>query len=409
MSLLTDTALTDTTLTQTAPAAGLTLEAAELRLLDMPLKFDFETSFGVMRRRYVPLLTLRSGQLEGYAEGVMDFLPLYREETVPGALAFLERQLLPRLLGRTFATPEAFALELAPYRGNKMARAMLEMAFWDLWAKSLKLPLWRVLGGVRSRVPVGISLGIQDSEEATEKLAAQHIEQGYRRVKLKIKPGWDVQPVSAVRAAFPEIPLTVDANSAYTLSDAGALQKLDDYGLKYIEQPLAFDDLLDHAALQKELRTPLCLDESITSAADTRKALGIGAGKVINLKVARVGGHLEARRIHDLTLAFGVPLWCGGMVETGIGRAHNIHLSTLENFVYPGDTSSASRYWEHDIINEPLEVEGGLMPVPQGSGIGVSLNEEVLQKVTRSHRIVEAGAKPTVDDGPNQPPSDEVY
>lgn len=388
---------------------GLRLDAAELRLLDMPLKFDFETSFGVMRRRFVPLLTLRSGDLEGYAEGVMDFLPLYREETVPGALAFLERQLLPRLLGRTFATPEALALELAPYRGNKMARAMIEMAFWDLWAKSLGLPLWRVLGGVRTGVPVGVSLGIQPSAASTEHLAAQHIEQGYGRVKLKIKPGWDVQPVAAVRAAFPEVQLTVDANSAYTLADAGALQKLDAYGLKYIEQPLAFDDLLDHATLQKELRTPLCLDESITSAADTRKALSIGAGKVINLKVARVGGHLEARRIHDLTLAFGVPLWCGGMVETGIGRAHNIHLSTLENFVYPGDTSSASRYWERDIIQQKLEVEDGLMPVPEGAGIGVTLDHDVLKDVTRSVRIVEAGAKPSVDDEPEQPPGDEVY
>ena len=395
-------------LTDAAPA-GLTLDSAELRLLDMPLKFDFETSFGVMRRRFVPLLTLRSGKLEGYAEGVMDFLPLYREETVPGALALLERQLLPRVLGREFATPEAFALALAPYRGNKMARAMLEMAFWDLWAKHLGLPLWQVLGGVRQRVPVGVSLGIQPSAAVTVDLARKHLDEGYQRIKLKIKPGWDEAPVAAVREAFPEADLTVDANSAYTLADTAALQRLDVYGLKYMEQPLAFDDLLDHAELQKALRTPLCLDESITSVQDTRKALGIGAGKVVNLKVARVGGHLEARRIHDLCLAHSVPMWCGGMVETGVGRAHNIHLSTLENYIYPGDTSSSSRYWAADIIQEPLEVQGGLMPVPAGEGIGVTLNHEAIAAATRSLSEVRAGARPTVDDTPHQPPADEVY
>ncbi|WP_034353684.1 o-succinylbenzoate synthase [Deinococcus phoenicis] len=388
---------------------GLTLEAAELRVLDMPIRFAFETSFGVMRRRYVPLLTLRANGLEGYAEGVMDHLPLYREETVPGALALLEGQLLPRLLGQSFATPEALALALAPYRGNRMARAMVEMAFWDLWAKHLGLPLWRVLGGVRTGIPVGVSLGIQPNAQATVDLAAGFVVQGYRRVKLKIKPGWDEEPVRAVREAFPGIQLTVDANSAYTLADTAALQALDAYGLKYIEQPLAFDDLVDHADLQRRLRTPICLDESITSVADTRKALTLGAARVINLKVGRVGGHLEARRIHDLTLAFGVPLWCGGMVETGVGRAHNIHLSTLENFTLPGDTSSASRYWERDIIQEGLEVAGGVMPVPDGPGIGVTLDRAVLDRVTRQQTTVRAGARPRIDDLPDQPPPDEVY
>lgn len=395
--------------TVTTSSSGLTLESAELRLVDMPLKFAFETSFGVMRRRFAPILILRAGGLEGYAEGVMDYLPLYREETIPGALALLEGQLLPRLLGRTFATPEALALALAPYRGNKMARAMLEMAFWDLWAKSLNLPLWRVLGGVRTGVPVGVSLGIQDSAQATVDLARTFIEQGYRRVKLKIKPGWDEQPVAAVREAFPDIQLTVDANSAYTLAQTAALQHLDGYHLKYIEQPLPFDDLLDHAELQKHLRTPLCLDESITSVQDARKALNIGAGRVINLKVARVGGHLEARRIHDLTLAHGVPIWCGGMVETGVGRAHNIHLSTLENYVYPGDTASASRYWTQDLINEPLEVVSGSMPVPDGPGIGVTLNMNALDAHTRSKTTLKAGVKPHIDGGEDQPPADEVY
>ncbi|MFB9993891.1 o-succinylbenzoate synthase [Deinococcus oregonensis] len=375
----------------------------------MPMRFDFETSFGVQRRRFVPLLTLRSGHLEGYAEGVMDHLPLYREETVPGALALLEGQWLPRLLGRHFATPEALALALAPYRGNRMARAMIEMAFWDLWAKHLGVPLWQVLGGVRTSVPVGISLGIQASAQATTDLATRAVEDGYQRVKLKIKPGWDEQPVAAVREAHPQIQLTVDANSAYSLTDISALQALDPYRLKYLEQPLAFDDLVDHAALQAQLRTPICLDESVTSLQDARKALSIGAGRVINLKVGRVGGHLEARRIHDLTLAHGAALWCGGMMETGIGRAHNIHLSTLEHFTLPGDTASASRYWQHDVIREPLEVNDGWMAVPDGPGIGVTLDPDTLQKVTRSCRTLHAGAAPHIDGLPDQPPSDEVY
>ncbi|MDB5044956.1 MAG: o-succinylbenzoate synthase, partial [Deinococcus sp.] len=336
-------------------------------------------------------------------------LPLYREETVPGALALLEGQWLPRLLGRQFATPEALALTLAPYRGNRMARAMIEMAFWDLWAKHLELPLWRVLGGVRTEVPVGISLGIQASTQATTDLANRAREDGYQRVKLKIKPGWDERPVAAVREALPDIQLTVDANSAYSLADISALQALDAYRLKYLEQPLAFDDLVDHAVLQSQLRTPICLDESVTSLQDARKALVLGAGRVINLKVGRVGGHLEARRIHDLTLAHGAAVWCGGMMETGIGRAHNIHLSTLEHFTLPGDTSSASRYWQHDIIREPLEVNRGWMPVPEGPGIGVTLDPEALNRVTRTCRTLEAGLAPHIDDLPEQPPSDEVY
>jgi len=213
----------------------------------------------------------------------------------------------------------------------------------------------------------------------------RHVEQGYRRIKLKIKPGWDVQPVRAVREAFPDIRLTVDANSAYTLADTGRLAALDAFDLTYIEQPLAWDDLVDHAELQRRLRTPLCLDESVASAADARKGLMLGAGRVINLKVARVGGHAEARRVHDVARAFGAPVWCGGMLESGVGRAHNIHLSTLPGFTLPGDTSSASRYWETDVVNEPLEAVDGLMPVPRGPGIGVTLNRDFLAGVSELH------------------------
>ncbi|WP_102127324.1 o-succinylbenzoate synthase [Deinococcus planocerae] len=357
------------------------IEAAELLLVRLPLNFRFETSFGVQTEKLIPLLVLHGDGVQGLAEGTMEFAPMYREETIAGALHLLREVFLPRVLGRTFANPEAVEAALGTFRGNRMARAMVEMAAWDLWARTLGAPLGTLLGGHKTEVEVGVSLGIQADEAATVEVVRRHVEQGYRRIKLKIKPGWDVQPVRAAREAFPDIRLTVDANSAYTLADSGRLAALDEFDLTYIEQPLAWDDLVDHAELQRRLRTPLCLDESVTSAADARKGLSLGAGRVINLKVSRVGGHAEARRVHDVAQAFGAPVWCGGMLESGVGRAHNVHLSTLPNFALPGDTSSASRYWETDVVNEPLEAVNGLMPVPQGPGIGVTLNREFVARV----------------------------
>ena len=359
----------------------LQIESAEILLVRLPLKFRFETSFGVQTEKLIPLLVLRGGGLEGMSEGTMEFAPMYREETIAGALHLLREVFLPRVLGRTFANPEALHDALGSFRGNRMARAMVEMAAWDLWARMLNVPLGTLLGGRKTEVEVGVSLGIQADEAATVDAVRRHVDQGYRRIKLKIKPGWDVQPVAATRQAFPDIKLTVDANSAYTLADAGRLAALDAYGLTYIEQPLAWDDLVDHAELQRRLSTPLCLDESVASAQDARKGLALGAGGVINVKVSRVGGHAEARRVHDIAQAFGAPVWCGGMLESGIGRAHNIHLSTLPNFTLPGDTSSASRYWAQDVIQESLEAEDGLMPVPQGPGTGVTLNREFVEGV----------------------------
>ncbi|AIZ44229.1 O-succinylbenzoate synthase [Deinococcus radiopugnans] len=367
----------------------LRIEAAEIMVVRLPLKFRFETSFGVQTARTVPLLVLHGDGVQGLSEGTMEVAPMYREETLAGALDLLRTVFLPRILGKTFANPEELNDALGAFRGNRMARAMVEMATWDLWARMLNVPLGTLLGGRKTQVEVGVSLGIQADEAATVDAVRRHVEQGYRRIKLKIKPGWDVQPVRATREAFPDIRLTVDANSAYTLADSVRLRALDEYKMTYIEQPLAWDDLVDHATLQTRLQTPLCLDESIASAADARKALAIGAGGVINLKVARVGGLAEARRVHDVAQAFGAPVWCGGMLEGGVGRAHNIHLSTLPNFTLPGDTSSASRYWETDIINEPLEAVDGLMPVPEGPGIGVTLNRNFIESVaelTEEHR-----------------------
>ena len=366
------------------------VEAAELIVARLPLKFRFETSFGVQTEKVIPLLILHGDGVQGVAEGTMERAPMYREETITGALGLLREVFLPRILGRSFPNPEALNDALGSFRGNRMARAMVEMAAWDLWARTLGVPLGTLLGGRKEAVEGGVSLGIQPDEAATVEIVRRHVEEGYRRIKLKIKPGWDVQPVRAAREAFPDIRLTVDANSAYTLADAGRLRALDDFDLTYIEQPLAWDDLLDHAELARRLRTPLCLDESVASARDARQGLALGAGGVINIKVARVGGHAEARRVHDIAEAFGAPVWCGGMLESGVGRAHNIQLSTLPNFRLPGDTSSASRYWERDLIEEPLEAEGGLMPVPPGPGTGVTLDRAFVGEIAElqeEHRV----------------------
>jgi len=365
----------------TTTAAPLRIDSAELRVVRLPLIAPFTTSTGTMYDKVFPLLTLRSGDLEGYAEGVMDPMPDFLDDTIAGGIDFLQQAILPQVIGASFENPEALNRILRPWRGNWMAKAMVDMAYWDLWAKSMNLPLSTVLGGLGDAVPVGISLGIDDIRDTVEK-ARMNQALGYRRIKLKIMPGHDLELVSAVRAALPDTPLTVDANTAYTLADMKVMHALDALGLDYIEQPLAYDDLHDHAVLQSRLKTPICLDESIRSAADARKALAGGAARVINIKVGRVAGHLEARRIHDIAAAWDVPVWCGGMLEAGIGRAHNIHLATQPNFRKPGDTSSISRYFKRDIVLEPLEVENGLMPVPPGPGIGVQLDRAFLAEVS---------------------------
>jgi o-succinylbenzoate synthase len=365
------------------------IESVDLRIIKLQLLYPFETSFGVETTRTIPLLTLHAGGIEGYAEGVMEVFPLYREETVSGAVDLLKEALLPEIKGIDIQNPQTVLDRFAMFRGNRMAKAMVEMAFWDLWAKSLNQPLYRLLGGNRMQIPVGVSLGIQKSLEATRDQVQKHLDQGYKRVKMKIKPGWDTKLVSYIRGLFPEADLTVDANSAYSLADINMLIELDQYGLDYIEQPLAFDDMVDHAKLQNRMKTSICLDESITSPEDTRKGLEIGAGRVINIKVGRVGGLLEARRVHDIAMSFGAPVWCGGMLESGIGRAFNIHMATLPNFSKPGDTSSSSRYWKQDIIHEQLETTAGMMPVPcYGPGIGVTPNWDFIDTLTLSKESI---------------------
>lgn len=362
--------------------APLTIDSAELRLVRLPLVTPFTIATGTMTEKLFPLLTLRSGGLEGYAEGVMDPLPDYLDESLPAAMALMTEVLLPGLIGRSFANPEALQATLKPWRGHRMTLATVEMAFWDLWAKSLDLPLMTLLGGEGNAVEVGVSLGIAPVEVTLQRVA-DHLAQGYRRIKLKVKPGHDLSLLREVRRAFPEAHLTVDANSSYTLADTALLKRMDEFDLDYIEQPLSWDDIHDHAVLQSRLATPICLDESIKTPADARKALQSDAARVINIKVGRSGGHCEARRIHDLCAAFDVPVWCGGMLESGIGRAHNIHLSTQPGFTKPGDVSSSSRYFLRDITEQQLETAGGLMPVPRhGPGIGVTLDRAFLDSVT---------------------------
>ncbi|PIE13476.1 MAG: o-succinylbenzoate synthase [Rhodobacterales bacterium] len=366
------------------------IEAAELRIVSLPLLTPFVISTGTMTCKTFPLLVLKGEGLEGIAEAVMDTTPDYLEETTPGAMAFLREVLLPSIIGKSFASPYELEPYLAPWRGHRMAKAVVEMAFWDLWSKSLGIPLKAALGGVGDAVDVGVSLGIapvaQTLDRIDEALAA-----GYKRTKLKIAQGHDVKLIEAVRARHPDIKLTVDANTDYGLADLPVLQALDAFNLDYIEQPLAFDDIHDHAQVQAVLKTAICLDESIRSASDARKALEARAARVINIKVGRVGGFAAARAIHDTSAAFGAPVWCGGMLEAGIGRAHNIHLATLANFTKPGDTSSASRYFKRDIINEPLEAVTGEMPVPaNGAGIGVTLDHGYLQTVTDHFEEIKA-------------------
>ncbi|MBD9527414.1 o-succinylbenzoate synthase [Paracoccus sp. PAR01] len=361
---------------------GLRIDSAELRLVRLPLLTPFVISTGTMTEKVFPLLTLRGEGLEGYAEGVMDVLPDYLEETQSAALDFLRQAVLPGLIGRRFSNPAEIAAELAPWRGHRMAKAMVEMAFWDLWAKALDQPLSALLGGVRDAVEVGVSLGIADIPTTLERVETA-VASGYRRVKLKIKRGHDLKLLEAVRTRFPDIKLTVDANTDYRLPDLPLLVQMDRFGLDYIEQPLAFDDIHDHAKVQARLVTAICLDESIRSATDARKALVAEAARVINIKVGRVGGFAEARAIHDLCAAFDVPVWCGGMLESGIGRAQNIHLASLPNFSKPGDTSSASRYFAKDITEQQLESDNGLMAVPRhGPGLGVTLDRSFLDQVT---------------------------
>ena len=363
------------------------VDEVELRVIRLPYRSVFKTSFAAETEKLALITTVRADGVEGYGEGVMDWLPSYREESLVGALHLLREALVPSLVKNGCDDPLTLCDSWAGWRGNPMAKTALELAVWDCHARQLGVPLRSLLGGERTEIPVGASLGMNPVPETVESVA-RHVEQGYKRIKLKIEPGWDVDLLSAVRADFPDIELTVDANSAYSLDDIDVLRAIDSFGLHYIEQPLHWDDLTDHAALAPHLRTRLCLDETLTSPARTKAALDLGACAVVNVKVGRVGGLAATKRIHDLCVARDVPMWCGGMLESGVGRAHNIHVATMPGFVYPGDTASASRTYAHDITEQQLEATDGIMPVPAGPGIGVTLDRAFLDTVTESVEVL---------------------
>lgn len=363
------------------------IDEIELRIVRLPYKNVFKTSFAAESKKIAVLTTVRSEGVEGYGEGVMDPLPLYREETITGAMGLMRDALVPWLLANGCDHPAQLHDAWARWRGNHMAKAALELAVWDCYARQQGVPLRTLLGGERTEIPVGASLGMNPVPETVASVE-RHVAEGYRRVKLKIEPGWDRPMLEAVRAACPDVELTVDANSAYTLADIDLLRSFDDFDLHYIEQPLHWDDLNDHAVLAPQLRTAICLDESLTSPARVSAALDMGACTVVNVKVGRFGGITAVQRVHDVCVERGAPMWCGGMLETGIGRAHNIHLATMPGFVYPGDTASASRTYARDIVEQPLEASNGIMPVPEGAGIGVTLDRDFLATVTESVEVL---------------------
>ncbi|WP_030245935.1 o-succinylbenzoate synthase [Streptomyces sp. NRRL S-350] len=359
------------------------ISGIELRRIRIPLRAPFRTSFGTETERDVLLVRVATADGEGWAECAAMSEPRYCSEYVDAAQDVLRKFLIPAL-PKDGIDAHTVGRVLEPFTGHRMAKAALETAVLDAHLRTTGESFGSYLGAARDRVPCGVSVGIMDSVPELLDAVDGFIAEGYARIKLKIEPGWDLEPVRAVRERFgDDLVLQVDANAAYTLVDAQHLAKLDDFGLLLIEQPLANDDIVQHARLAELLRTPVCLDESIESAADAAAAISIGACSVINIKPARVGGYLEARRIHDIARAHGIPVWCGGMLETGIGRAANVALAALPGFTLPGDTSGSSRYFATD-ITPPFELADGHLDVPTGPGLGVEPLPEVLEEVTTS-------------------------
>ena len=365
-----------------AEAAPVPLEGFELRVLHLPLVHPFTTSFGTETVREVIVVRALTPHGDGWGEIVTQHAPLYSSEYTQGAWDVARRWLIPALLERGRIAPAAVGETLAPFIGHRMAKAGLELAVLDAALRSADVSLATALGAVHDRIPSGVSVGIQADPAALVEAVGGYLAEGYRRIKIKIAPGRDLADTAAVRAVFPHIPLQVDANSAYTLADAGTLAGLDAFDLLLIEQPLQEDDLVDHAALARRLRTPLCLDESITSAKTARDAIALGAAAVVNIKAGRVGGYLEAVRVHDVCRAAGVPVWCGGMLETGIGRAANAALAALPGFTMVGDVSASDRFYRHDIVTAPIALEDGHVRVPSGPGLGIEIDRTALDACT---------------------------
>jgi O-succinylbenzoate synthase len=366
------------------------LSAVELRRIKLPLVAPFRTSFGTELERDILLVRVETPDSEGWGECVAAPEPLYSPEYADGAAYVIEHFLLPRLFDEPDVDAHAVAGLLRHIKGHPMAKGALEMAILDAQLRAAGISFAAFLGGVRERVDCGVSVGIDEDTGRLLETVQGYIEDGYKRIKLKIEPGHDVEPVAAVRERFgPDLLLQVDANTAYTLTDAPHLARLDELDLLLIEQPLPEDDVRGHAELATRLRTPICLDESITSARAAADAIALRACSIVNIKAGRVGGYFEARRVHDLCAAQGVPVWCGGMLESGLGRAANVALASLPNFTLPGDTSASGRYYARD-VTEPFVLEKGTLEVPTGPGLGVAPIPAVLEEITSSTRVIGA-------------------
>lgn len=353
-----------------------------LHRLKMKMKTPFTTSFGTQIDRYVTIVEIiDENGLSGFGECVAGEDPLYSEEFMDSALVAIKKYFGPLLLQSNLSHPKEVTELFKPFKRNMMAKSGLETAVWDLYAKQQGLPLYKVLGGEKTEVEVGISLGLEKSDDIIIEKIREKVEEGYKRIKVKIKPGRDVEMIRAIREVFPDIPLMADANSAYTLDDIELLKQLDEFNLMMIEQPLGSTDIVDHATLQKAIKTPICLDESIDSYENAKAAIELGSCEIINVKVGRVGGLAESIKIHDLAKEKKIPLWCGGMLEAGVGRLTNIAITTLPNFVLPGDTASSSRYWEEDIITPEVVAENGVVQLSDKPGIGAEVDFEKMKKV----------------------------
>ena len=359
------------------------IESITLREIHMPLVHFFETSFGRTYSRRILLVTVHCDGVEGWGECVVGEDPYYSSEWIETAWPTLKSYLIPALLGKTLNSARECPALLAKVRSHRMAKAGLENALWEAESIQKNIPLWKLLGGTRTEIPCGVSIGIQDSvDQLLEKIQTE-LSAGYRRIKVKVKPGWDVNVLERIRSRWADITLSCDANSAYTLDQVEHLRKFDQFNLLMIEQPLWNDDIYYHARLQKELRTSICLDESIVSARAAAFAVETGACRIVNIKVGRVGGFSEAISVHDVCQAHKVPVWCGGMLETGIGRAQNIALSTLSNFNLPGDVSASKRYWKEDIIEPEVEVSPqGMIPISNKPGTGYRVKPDLIEKLT---------------------------
>ncbi|MCY8916134.1 o-succinylbenzoate synthase [Bacillus atrophaeus] len=356
------------------------IEKITLYHVSMKLKKPFKTSIETLQeRKFLIVEAIDQSGVVGWGEVSAFSSPWYTEETIQTCLHMLKDFFIPNVVGREFSHPSDVPDSLERFKGNRMAKAGLESAVWDIYAKRKGITLAEALGGSTGKIPAGVVVGLAPLDDMLRDIE-QYIKEGYRRIKIKIQPGNDIELLKAIRSRFPQVPLMADANSSYQLKDISRIKELDDFHLMMIEQPLQADDIVDHRHLQKHLKTAICLDESICSADDARRAIELGSCKIINIKPSRVGGLTEALKIHDLCKEHHMPVWCGGMLETGISRAQNVALASLPQFTIPGDISSSSRYWEEDIVTPDIRIDKGFISVPEQPGLGVEVNQEIMRK-----------------------------